>query len=77
MTRKTNSQTKLFVKAARDLGCSEDEKAFDQTLKKLGSTPPPKSVQKRKLKQAAHSSGCAVHNLPAYEPGDCDCGAEI
>jgi hypothetical protein len=23
-----------------------------------------------------HSSGCAVHNAPAYEPGPCDCGAE-
>ena len=22
-----------------------------------------------------HSSGCAVHNAPAMEPGPCDCGA--
>jgi hypothetical protein len=24
-----------------------------------------------------HASDCAVHNAPAYEPGPCDCGAEI
>lgn len=23
-----------------------------------------------------HKSDCAVHNAPAYEPGECDCGAE-
>jgi len=22
-----------------------------------------------------HTSDCAVHNAPAYEPGECDCGA--
>ena len=25
---------------------------------------------------ATHTSDCAVHNLPAFEPGPCDCGAE-
>jgi len=73
---KDKSQSKKFQSAARELGCSENEKTFDRTLKKLGSTPPPESVQKRKPKQVLHSSGCAVHNLPAFEPGDCDCGAE-
>jgi len=23
-----------------------------------------------------HASDCAVHNAPAYEPGECDCGKE-
>lgn len=22
----------------------------------------------------AHASDCALHNAPAFEPGDCDCG---
>lgn len=23
-----------------------------------------------------HDSGCAMHNMPAYPAGPCDCGAE-
>lgn len=26
--------------------------------------------------ETEHASDCAVHNAPAYEPGECDCGAE-
>lgn len=26
---------------------------------------------------ATHTSDCAVHNLPAFEPGPCDCGAVV
>jgi len=48
MTQKTNAQSKRFIKSARELGCTEDEKAFDQTLKKLGSTAPPDTVKARK-----------------------------
>jgi len=47
MVEKTK-QSQKFIKSARDLGCSEDEKAFDKTLKKLGSTPPPDTVKARK-----------------------------
>jgi hypothetical protein len=42
------SQHQAFVKTARELGCFEDEAAFDQTLKKIASEPRPKSVEKRK-----------------------------
>jgi len=41
-------QYEKFKKVARELGCDEDEKAFDQKLKKVATASPPKSVQKRK-----------------------------
>ena len=25
--------------------------------------------------ERSHNSDCAVHNAPAYPPGECDCGA--
>jgi hypothetical protein len=40
-----------FVKAARELGTDESEEAFDKVLKRVASAPPPKSVQKRKIKR--------------------------
>jgi hypothetical protein len=43
-------QHQEFVKAARELGCDEDETAFDRALGKIAKAPPPKSVQKRKTK---------------------------
>ena len=27
------------------------------------------------MKEIIHTSDCALHNGPAYEPGPCDCGA--
>ena len=54
MTKKTKmsagEQVKAFREAARELGCDDDEKAFDKVLKKIASAPPPKSVEKRKAK---------------------------
>jgi hypothetical protein len=50
---KPQSQKSKFEQAARELGCSEDENAFDKTLKKIASAPPPKSVEKRKTKKPA------------------------
>jgi hypothetical protein len=44
-------QLKAFQKAARELGCDDDEKAFDKVLKKIASAPPPKSVEQRKVKK--------------------------
>ena len=41
-------QLKAFRDAARELGCDNDEKAFDKVLKKIAKAPPPESVQKRK-----------------------------
>jgi hypothetical protein len=41
-------QHREFVKAAREIGCDEEEKVFDRALKKVASAPSPKSVKKRK-----------------------------
>ena len=71
-----SSQVEAFIRTAHKLGCDESEAAFDRTLKKLASAPPPKTVQERKRKPAEHASDCALHNAPAYEPGRCDCDAE-
>ena len=46
-------QTKRFKEAARELGCDEDPEAFDRALGKVASSPPPKTVQKRKTKKPA------------------------
>jgi hypothetical protein len=46
-------QFERFVREARELGCPEDEAAFDDTLKKIASAPPPKTVKKRKTKKPA------------------------
>lgn len=50
MTSKSHdkAQVEKFKKAARELGCDDDEKAFDKVLKKITKAPPPKSVQQRK-----------------------------
>jgi hypothetical protein len=39
------------MQAARELGCNEDEEAFDKTLRKIASAPPTKAVAKRKTKK--------------------------
>lgn len=39
-----------FVKAAREIGTDESEDAFDKVLRKVASAPPPKTVQKRKIR---------------------------
>jgi hypothetical protein len=48
-----SEQSAKFIEAAKSLGCAEDESAFDDTLKKLSSAPPPKTVKKRKTKKPA------------------------
>lgn len=49
--REPSDQHREFVKAARELGTDESEEAFDTVLGKIASAPPPKSVQKRKIKK--------------------------
>jgi hypothetical protein len=48
---KKDTQLEKFQRTARELGCSEDEGAFDKALKKLSSVPPPKGVEGRKKKK--------------------------
>lgn len=52
-TPNAKKQHREFVKAARELGCDEDEAAFKERLKRLVSAPSAKvkSVQKRKVKK--------------------------
>jgi len=49
----SESQAEKFAAAARELGCSDDESAFDKTLKKVATAPSPKSLKKRKKKKTA------------------------
>ena len=55
--RNKADQVEGFVKAARELGCDDDEATFDKVLKKIASAPPPKSVQKRKSSRKPRSKG--------------------
>lgn len=48
-----DAQRQRFVETARELGCGEDEAAFDEVLGKVASAPPPKSVEKRKTQKPA------------------------
>ena len=51
--KQLSDQGKRFVETARELGCDEDQEAFDQAQGKVASSPPPKTVQKRKDKKPA------------------------
>ena len=44
MSAKEKSQSDKFKRAARDLGCDEDEAAFDRALKQM--KPPPEKADK-------------------------------
>ena len=48
MTTDTSKKTqhKRFVEKARELGCDEDEKRFNTTLKKIAKTDPQKKKGK-------------------------------
>lgn len=49
----SETQAEKFARVARELGCPDDETVFDDTLKKIASAPPPKTVKKRKTKKPA------------------------
>ena len=61
--KKTKTQLEKFKKAAREVAADEDEKAFDDKLRRAV------------LAERAHKSDCAMHNAPAMRPGLCTCGA--
>jgi hypothetical protein len=56
------AQSKAFIDKARDLGCDEDETAFDERLRKIAKATPPKSeaskqmAKPRKARRAAKAS---------------------
>lgn len=53
---------------AADLGFTVDGAPFGLSIR-------PREMYTNKDNGAAHASDCAVHNMPAFDPGDCDCGA--
>lgn len=58
MPKKTDSggptsQSLAFLRAAKDLGCDDDEDAFDKKLKAVASAPAPKPVKRKKAKRSA------------------------
>jgi hypothetical protein len=41
------AQSKAFIDKARELGCDEDEAAFEERLRKIAKATPPKPVVKK------------------------------
>ena len=41
-------QYKRFVETARELGCDEDEAAFDENLKRIATAKPKRSSNRRR-----------------------------
>ena len=68
MTRSPKTQIDKFREKARELKADQSEDKFNATPRRVAS----KSNEARAV---VHASDCAVHNAPAYEAGECDCGA--
>ena len=48
VTPPANSQRERFIETARELGCDEDEAAFDEKLKRIATAKPkPKPSNKK------------------------------
>jgi hypothetical protein len=47
---KPKTQSEKFVEAARELGCDENESAFDEIVKKVAKAPPPRKEEAGKIK---------------------------
>lgn len=48
MNHSSESQSEKFKRLARELECDEDEKRFDDALRRVGSAPPPEKGDKSK-----------------------------
>jgi hypothetical protein len=46
-------QYQSFVRAAKELGCDDDEHAFEKRLKQVASSPPPKPDKPKRKKNPA------------------------
>jgi hypothetical protein len=44
------NQSAKFKAAARELGCDEDEAAFEKRLRKIAKAAPPKDVSPKRIK---------------------------
>jgi len=47
-SNKKNSQSQKFIDKAKELGCNEDEKAFDDKLRKIARQKPADKAEKDK-----------------------------
>jgi hypothetical protein len=50
-TSRQSEQAERFAKAARELGCDNDEKAFEKRLKEVATSPPPKPNKAKQKKK--------------------------
>jgi hypothetical protein len=54
MNQQTNqNQIDRFKELARELGCEEDEVAFEETLRKVAQSPPVKHEPKKRAPKAS------------------------
>ena len=49
---KPSTQSEKFIEAARELGCDENESAFDEIVKKVAKAPPPRQEEKSSRSKA-------------------------
>jgi hypothetical protein len=52
-----SEQSQAFIKAARELGCDEDELRFEEKLKKVARHKPPSDAPSEPKKQKAKKPG--------------------
>jgi hypothetical protein len=45
-------QSERFIETARELGCDEDEAAFDEKLKRIATAKPAKPAKSKKPKRS-------------------------
>ena len=50
--KKLEDQSKRFIETARQIGCDEDEKAFDEKLKRIAKAKPKREPKKVKLRKS-------------------------
>ena len=48
--KQTTTQRQRFIEKARELGCDEDEAAFEERLRKITKAPPPAPDKKKPRK---------------------------
>jgi hypothetical protein len=56
-TQKSTSQSEKFKAVAREIGCDEDEAAFEARLKKTAKASPPKPEKKKPRRRIPHNPG--------------------
>jgi hypothetical protein len=49
--KQNRNQTQRFIEKARELGCDEDEAAFDARLRKIAKATPSPAPEKKKPKR--------------------------